>query len=109
MNGSLHHLPEVWKQRIEQLKKSKSYREGRKAAQRGEERNTNPYVLSDEMLDLLKKRNKWERGWEDVAYSERMIHERHKKNKKELKHTKKDVILAPEGKHKHKHRHKHGH
>lgn len=95
----------MWKQRIEQLKKSKSYREGRKAAQREEERNSNPYVLSDEILELLKKRNKWERGWEDVAYSEEMNRKRRKSNKKELKHTNKDVIVAPEGKHKHRRHH----
>lgn len=95
----------MWKQRIEQLKKSKSYREGRKAAQRGEERNANPYVLSDEIFELLKKRNKWERGWEDVAYSEEMNRKRRKKNKRELRHVKQEMVVAPEGKHKHHERH----
>jgi hypothetical protein len=99
MNRSLGHLPEVWKQNIEKLKKSKSYREGREAAKRGEERIKNPYILLDDVIELLKKRNKWERGWEDVAYSVEMNRKRRKENHKERK--------AQKESRKHKHKHKH--
>lgn len=72
MKGSLGHLNKVWKKNLKRAKKNKYYKKGYVAAKKGLHRTDNPYKLTGEILKLLRKRNMWERGWEDKAYSTSM-------------------------------------
>lgn len=107
MKGSLGHLSEVWEANVKKLKKNKYYLKGWKAAKKGEDRKDNPYTIPEDVLELLRKRNMWERGWEDKAYSLDM----RKKRKKE-KHKSdveiEDISNLVARHHHHKHRKGHG-
>lgn len=73
--------------------KFKSYRQGRKAAKRGDSVVKCPYPLTEEMIDLLIKRDRWLRGWESYsmlpggvrAANRRIKQEKLDKEKKEKK------------------------
>jgi ribosome modulation factor len=50
-------------------KKFKSWRQGFEAAKEGLGREACPYVLSEDIQDLLRKRTRWMLGWEERAYT----------------------------------------
>ena len=73
--------------------KFKSYREGAEAGEEGQPRSACPYQLSEDVVQLLLKRDRWIRGWEATAYTKkglkatnrRIDDEQHKLKLKKLK------------------------
>lgn len=66
--GSMKGMPEY--ERPKKFKgwlKFKSYREGQEAAKEGQPRASCPFQLAEDVVQLLLKRDRWLRGWEDVA------------------------------------------
>jgi hypothetical protein len=59
----------VKKIRYEKLKKDRHWKSGYKAAAKGLKRSDNPYKIPEDVVKLLRKRAKWELGWEEKAYT----------------------------------------
>jgi len=102
----------IWKSNLHERKKNKYYRRGLKAALKGETEKDNPYILSPDMLQLLRKRTYWILGFSDADYGDKLRHRRKKENAKEVKKMEKaltkKIKTVKDKKDKKKHgKHKH--
>ena len=86
-----HHLKEAFK--------NKYFKRGYKAAAKGKSRSDNPYTLTKECWDILRKRTYFDLGWEQKAFSKSekqlaKINEKNDKfkklNEKRLKHEREE-------------------
>ena len=64
-----HEVIKRLKENLKQSLKDKYVRKGYKAASKGKGKEDNPYTLTEECWNILRKRTKWEFGWMEKAFS----------------------------------------
>lgn len=87
------------KRHIKSAFKDKYFKLGYKAASKGKSRSDNPYTIPKECWIILRKRTKWDLGWEQKAFSkspkelekiDKANAEFKKRTEKRLKHERKE-------------------
>jgi hypothetical protein len=79
--GGIHGMPENKKRTG--YAKFKSWRQGRQAAKRGESAASCPFQLTEDVIDLLLKRDRWFRGYESYPKLARAVHKRISRERKD--------------------------
>lgn len=100
---------ETWEKRNEaSQQKARSWKKGFKAGRKGKETTDNPYTLTPEIFDLLRKRTQWILGFEEGYAARKFAHQKHKRkhDREQIEHIKE---LAKKKKDKHKKHRKHKH
>lgn len=100
---------ETIKSSVDSLRSSKAFKKGFKLGYVSVKHNElaeNPYTLPPDMWEILRKRTRWQLGFEEGRASYKAKHQNKKKRRHEQVERIKDLTKK---KHKHKHKHKHGH
>jgi len=72
---------------LKRMRSNKYWKRGWKAASKGKNENDNPYQLTPEIMELLRKRTFWLMGYEEnPAPTKRRLKEQAKLGKKRRKH-----------------------
>ena len=91
-------LPEVtYAYNLKERLKDKYFRKGYEAAGHKESRVDNPYKIPDDVWELLRKRARWDRGWEEKMYTPTKAQLRHEGEMEKQRHS------SNRSKHKHHH------
>lgn len=107
--GEDKYVVEMVKKQLKEAFQNKYFKKGYKSAAKGKSRSENPYTLTKECWDILRKRTWFDLGWEQKAYSKtpKQLREIERKNRHvKADKDRKDKHEKEDRKHKHKKVHK---
>jgi hypothetical protein len=96
---------------FKRMRKNKYYKKGYKAAKSKQSKQDNPYKITPEMHEILKKRTLWEMGFDEAWYtpSKKRLREEAERQRERKKHNHESSRHSKNSRDKHRRKDRHSH